>query len=177
VFGVVLKWISNRGSHFKNEVVRRVQKEIKAKHHFTATNCSWSNGTIEFASQQVICALCSVLSELKMYADKRPEFVNLVVSVLNNSLTKRLKKRTPMQVLNGHAETIPLALILKDNLPVSAPLDFIKAQRLMEVVKFSKTMTEVHAQVAEKASLDRKAALQKNNDKMHVRSPNFRVGD
>jgi hypothetical protein len=26
VFGVVLLWISNRGSHFKNEVVQRVQK-------------------------------------------------------------------------------------------------------------------------------------------------------
>jgi Integrase core domain len=29
VFGVVLLWISDRGSHFKNEVVQRVQKELK----------------------------------------------------------------------------------------------------------------------------------------------------
>jgi Integrase core domain len=39
VVGVVLLWISERGSHFKNEVVRRVQKELKAKHHFTTANC------------------------------------------------------------------------------------------------------------------------------------------
>jgi transposase InsO family protein len=39
VFGVVLLWISDRGSHFKNEVVRRVQVELKAKHHFTSANC------------------------------------------------------------------------------------------------------------------------------------------
>jgi hypothetical protein len=45
VFGVVLLWISDRGRHFKNEVVLRVQKEFKAKHHFTTANCSWSNGT------------------------------------------------------------------------------------------------------------------------------------
>jgi Integrase core domain/Integrase zinc binding domain len=38
VFGVVLLWISDRGSHFKNEVVQRVQKELKAKHHFTTAN-------------------------------------------------------------------------------------------------------------------------------------------
>jgi Integrase core domain len=38
VFDVVLIWISDRGSHFKNEVVQRVQKELKAKHHFTAAN-------------------------------------------------------------------------------------------------------------------------------------------
>jgi hypothetical protein len=38
-FGVMLLWISDRGSHFKNEVVQRVQKELKAKDHFTMANC------------------------------------------------------------------------------------------------------------------------------------------
>jgi hypothetical protein len=47
----------------------------------------------------------------------------------------------------------------------------------MEVEKLSKAMTETHAQVAENATRDRKAALQKQNDKMHMRSPNFQVGD
>jgi hypothetical protein len=48
-----------------------------------------------------------------MYADKLPEVVNMVQSVLNNSLLTRLNKRTPMQVFTGHAETAPLALMLK----------------------------------------------------------------
>jgi Integrase core domain len=153
VFDVVLLWISDRGGHFKNEVVQRVQKELKAKHHFTTANCPWSNGTIEFACKQVIRAFRAVLSELKMYADEWPEVVNMVQSVLNNSLWTRLNKRTPMKVFTGHAETTPLALMLKDNVLVNAPLDFIKAQKLMEVEKLSKTMTEIHAQVAEKLRL------------------------
>jgi hypothetical protein len=66
---------------------------------------------------------------------------------------------------------------LKDNLPVNAPLDFIKAQKLMEVEKLSRAMTEIDAKVAEKATRDRKAAIQKHNDKTHVRSPNFQAGD
>jgi hypothetical protein len=40
----------------------------------------------------------------------------------------------------------------------------------MEVENLSKAMTEIHTQVAEKAT-------QKHNDKTHVRSPNFKVGD
>jgi uncharacterized protein YueI len=99
-----------------------------------------------------------VLSELKMYADEWPEVVNMVQSVLNNSLSARMNKMTPMQVFTGNAETTPLALMLKDNVPVNAPLDFIKAQIHMEVEKLSKAMTEIHAQVAEKATRDRKAA-------------------
>jgi hypothetical protein len=66
---------------------------------------------------------------------------------------------------------------LKDNVPVNAPLDFIKAQKLMEVEKLSKAMTEIHAQVAGKVMRDRKDAIQKHNDKTLVRSPNFQVGD
>jgi hypothetical protein len=82
-----------------------------------------------------------------------------------------------MQVYTGHAETTPLALMLKDNVPVNAPLDFIKARKLIKVEKLSKAMTEIHAQVAEKATRDRKASIQKHNDKAHVLSPNFQVGD
>jgi hypothetical protein len=148
VFGVVLLWISDRGSHFKNEVVRRVQKELKSKHYFSTANSTWSNGTIESACKQVIRAFRAVLSELKMYAYEWPEVVNMVQSVLNNSCSTRMNKRSPIQVFTGHAETTPLALMLKDNVPISAPLDFIKAQKLMEVEKLSKAMTEIHAQVA-----------------------------
>jgi hypothetical protein len=67
--------------------------------------------------------------------------------------------------------------MLKNNVPANAPLDFIKAQKLTEVEKLSKTMAKIHAQVAEKATRDRKASSQKQNDKTHVRLLNFQVSD
>jgi Chromo (CHRromatin Organisation MOdifier) domain len=158
-------------------VVRRVQKELKAKHHFTTANCPWSSVTIESACKQVIRTFRAVLSELKIFADEWLEVAKMVQSVLNNSLSTRLNKRTPMQVFTVHAETTPLALMLKDSVPVNANLDFIKAQNLMKVENLSKAMTEIHAQVVEKATSESNAAAQKHNDKTHVRSPNFQVGD
>jgi hypothetical protein len=140
-------------------------------------NCPLSNGTTESACKQVMRAFRAVLSELKMYADEWPEVVNLGQSVLNNSLSTRLNKWTPMQVFTGHAKTTPLALMLSDNVPINAHLDFIKAQKLMEVEKLSKAMAEVHAQVTETATRDRKAAIQNHNYKTHVRSSNFQVRD
>jgi Chromo (CHRromatin Organisation MOdifier) domain len=101
----------------------------------------------------------------------------MVQGILNNSLSMRLTKRTPMQVFTGHAETTPLALMLKDNVPVNAPLDLIKAQNLIDVEKLSKAMTEIHAQVAKKATRDRKASIQRHNEKTHVRSPKFQVDE
>jgi hypothetical protein len=102
-------------------------EELKAKHHFTTENCPWSNGTIESTCKQVMRAFRAVLSELKMYADEWPEVVDMVQSVLNISSSTRLNK---MQVFTGHAETTPLALMKKYNVPVNEPTDFIKAQKL-----------------------------------------------
>jgi transposase InsO family protein len=96
LFGVVLLRISDTGRHFKNEVVRRVQKDLKVKHHFSTANCSWSNSTIESVVKQGIRAFRAVLSELEMYANVWPDVVNLVQSVLNNSLSTRLNRRSPM---------------------------------------------------------------------------------
>jgi hypothetical protein len=72
--------------------------------------------------------------------------VNLVQSVLNNSLSTRLNNRTSMKVFTGHAETTPLALILKDNAPVNVPLDrgaLCSAARTNVVVIVMLTITVV----------------------------------
>jgi hypothetical protein len=116
------------------------------------------NGTIESACKQVIRAFRSVLAELRMYTDGWPEAINMVLRVLNNHLATKLNRRTPMQVFSGHTDTTPLALRVKENVPVNVSLDFIKAQKLMEFEKFSKAMTEIYAQVAETATPNRKSA-------------------
>jgi hypothetical protein len=46
----------------------------------------------------------------------------------------------------------------------------------MKVEKLSNTMTEIHARVAENATCDRKTAIQKHDDKTHVRSPKVQMG-
>jgi hypothetical protein len=61
---------------------------------------------------------------------------------------------------------------LKNNVPVNTPLDSIKAQKLMEAESLSKAMTEIHAQVAQKATRDHKAAIKNQNSNKYARSPN-----
>jgi hypothetical protein len=112
VFYVVLIWKSDRGSHVKNEVVRRFQRKLKAKRHLSTANFPWSNGTIDSTYKKGICAFRALLSELEMFADEWPEVMHMVQSVLYNSFTTRLKKRMPMQAFTGHAETILLALMM-----------------------------------------------------------------
>jgi hypothetical protein len=159
VLDVVLLWMSDRKSHSKNGVVRIVQMELKAKHNLTTADCPWSNGTIESDCKQFIHAFCAVLSELKIWADELPEVAGLVQIVLNNSLSTRLHKRTPMQVFTGHMETTFLALMLNDNVPINTPLDFLKMQKIIKFEKLSKPMKKIQAQVVKKATCDRKSLI------------------
>jgi hypothetical protein len=98
-------------------------------------------------------------------------------TALNKFLLKRLNKRTPMQVLTGHAKTTPLALLLMGNVLVNEPLEYIEAQKRMIVDKLSRTMAEIHAQVVEKTTRDLKVAIEYHNNKTHVSSSKFQVGD
>jgi hypothetical protein len=43
LFGVVRVWVSDQGSHFKNEVIRDLQHVLGAHHHFVAALCPWAN--------------------------------------------------------------------------------------------------------------------------------------
>ena len=45
-FGTVRQWISDRGTHFKNEVVRQLKEKTNSMHHFTLAYCPWTNGTV-----------------------------------------------------------------------------------------------------------------------------------
>lgn len=38
-FGTVRHWVSDRGSHFKNELVKELHDQTKGSHHFTLAYC------------------------------------------------------------------------------------------------------------------------------------------
>ncbi|KAG3112220.1 hypothetical protein PI124_g10787 [Phytophthora idaei] len=47
VFGGCLTWVSDQGTHFKNEVFQALQHALGAHHHFTTARCPWANGTVK----------------------------------------------------------------------------------------------------------------------------------
>ena len=63
-------WVSDQGSHFKNEVMLTLQRELHTRHHFTSAYHPQSNGTVEVVCREVIRALRALLSEYQLgYAE------------------------------------------------------------------------------------------------------------
>ncbi len=65
-FGVVTTWVSDQGSHFKNEVIELLRKALNAVHHFVFAHCHWANGTVEVVNKRALGVFRPLLSELKL---------------------------------------------------------------------------------------------------------------
>ena len=83
-FGCVDTWVSDGGSHFKNEVVEKVRKMVGAHHHITTAYSPWANGTVEVVNRLVLRAVKALLSEWKLNADEWPHVLPLVQGALNH---------------------------------------------------------------------------------------------
>jgi hypothetical protein len=102
-----------------------------------------TNGTIESACKQVIRAFRAVLSELKIYADEWPEVVNMVQSVLNNSLSMRLN--TDDARLHWTRGDYAARADVEGQHACQRASRFHQSAEAMEVERLSKAMAEAHA--------------------------------
>ena len=92
-FGVVLRWVSDRGSHFKNEVVAKLREQNRATHRFTLAYAPWSNGTVEVVNREVLRVLRALCSELRIPFKEWPNVLPVVQGVLNSAALPRPGER------------------------------------------------------------------------------------
>ena len=65
-FTTVLNWLSDQGTHFKNEVMSLLAKSIGAMYRFSTACVPWSNETIESVCKQVMRVLRALGAEFKV---------------------------------------------------------------------------------------------------------------
>ncbi|OWZ14903.1 hypothetical protein PHMEG_00011537 [Phytophthora megakarya] len=108
-FGAPHVWVSDNGSHFKNEVVKDVSKRLNSIQNFTLAYSPWINGSVERLNKDIVQVLRSL-------------------STLQANLN-----HTPVPSLGNHAPVEVFCV-----LPAASPLDFYlddKKKRLVDIVK------------------------------------------
>eukprot|EP00171_Calliarthron_tuberculosum_P023682 IDg23682t1 len=83
-FNTPKMFMSDQGTHFKYETIRRLSRSLKVPHHFTLPYTPWSNGQVERLGKEVLRALRVMVSELRLKFSEWPDIVPLVQSALNN---------------------------------------------------------------------------------------------
>ena len=126
-FRAMSTWISDRGSHFKNQVMEGLAQEYGIRHRFVIAYSPWANGTKERICREVLRAVRAVISEKRLGQQDWPHIIELVQSALNCASVKRLGARkngtyrSPLEVMTGilpnrmNAESAQLPVCLRDN--------------------------------------------------------------
>ena len=178
-FGIVQQWVSDRGSHFKNEVVRSLKEKNNSGHHFTLAYCLWSNETVEVVCRELLRACRAMLSEYQLPFTSWPSIIPVVQSALNISILERLGNRCPLTVFTGLPQDNPL---FSNTRKVGETLEVhsLEEIRLTQRQNIRATITapeNMHKDVATRTDKRRKAAVESHNRKTNVRPINFEEGD
>lgn len=178
-FGPVSQWVSDQGTHFKNELLRILKDKFRAEHHFTLPYCPWSNGTVEVVCRELLRAVRALLSEFSLPFRFWPDVLPIVQSILNTTIISRLGHRCPLTVFTGIEPITPLLHIKRSrNGKISNhSLTEIRAKQLLNVDSFLEKIDNMHKEV--KLNVDRirdKRRGNKNKGK-NVLKCEFIVGD
>lgn len=98
VFTIMLIWICDQGSHFKNEVMKKLANEHGIKPKFIVAFSLWVNGTVESCMKHVLAAYRCIQSELKLGPQDWPSAVGMIQTALNEALLERLGLRTTAHI-------------------------------------------------------------------------------
>lgn len=177
-------WVSDQGTYFKNDVLKRHASDYRILHHFPIAHSPWANGTVEAVNRNVLAACRALTTEIKLTPQDWPEIAFLLTSVINEAPTLRPGKRkyglarSPLEVMTGLR--LRRAVLRSPDATITSPsfeIDRIRAEQLVEVEKLLTTITEMHKHTGEAVSNNLLKQLRAHNKKTNIIQPNFSPGD
>jgi hypothetical protein len=108
-----------------------------------------------------------MLSEMHLAPQEWPCVLPAIQAVLNNSPFSHRARQTPLKAFTGTATDTPLSLTILHPIP-NHFLSFIKAQQLAESTKLTKQVEQLHNEVPDKVSRQRRTQMESRNVNTHL---------
>ena len=184
-FTIMRIWVSDQGSHFKNNVMKTLAEDHRIKHNFTVAYSPWVNGTVESCMKHVQAANRCLQSELKLGPQDWPAVTAMIQTALNEAPLRRLGAhddgsfRTPLEDMTGikSARTILHATNTHAGNHATKTLTMLRAIQVLEIERLQNVFDQMHKVVAGKVSKNRTRQIQQHNKITNLVAPNFSVRD
>ena len=111
-FVPVLKWFSDQGPHFCNEVMETLASNLGVRHRFSTAYVPWSNGIVEEVCKEVLRVLHALSTDMQVPETEWPTILLSLQSIINNSRTRRLGDLSPIKVHTGMDSGNPFSVAL-----------------------------------------------------------------
>lgn len=174
-YGIVERWQSDNGGHFKNKVMKAMAKKMSAAHHFTTAAAPWSNGTVEVVNSTVLKVFMALIAQYQMREEEWPALLPDVTYAINHTRVPRLAGYTPAQIFLGAAEGNPLKHFFRP------PVDGAEFGTVLPSLTDAPAMEEAFAELVEALDVMHKevAAVRHPEQRRREveRAVNFERGD
>ncbi|GMF18554.1 unnamed protein product [Phytophthora fragariaefolia] len=174
-YGIVHQWVSDQGTHFKNEVIKKLAANVGGNHHFTTAYCPWANGTVEVANRLLLKCMRAVLSERQMSPSKWESVLGMVKAALNQQPSDKLGGRAPVTAFMSLPATTPLATIFSADSVIEMDEETLRAKILEHLAATAASLEAIHREVA--VTSDRRRLQARARRAAEAKPPNFSAGD
>ncbi|KAE8901206.1 hypothetical protein PF005_g14331 [Phytophthora fragariae] len=106
--GVPPTWISDQGTHFKNEVVAELSRRLRTQQEFTPAYCPWINGSIERVNRDILQVIRTTILEYKINQTDWPYLMLMLQTSLNHTAVPSLGNKAPVELFTGLPCPTPL---------------------------------------------------------------------
>ncbi|KAF0699577.1 Aste57867_9865 [Aphanomyces stellatus] len=177
LYGCVDTWVTDGGSHFKNEVIEKIRKMVGAHHHITTAYSPWANGTAEFVDRLVLRAVKALLSEMRLKVNEWHLVLPLVQCVLIHQPADRLGGVAPVTAFTGLPAKTPMSGFVHPTTKEVHCVDFLDDVHREHMDALAAALNDLHRDVAARSDKLRQQARGRRDKKAHVKFANFAVGD
>ena len=184
-FGAPDWFVSDQGTHFKNQLVQKITEELRIEHHFTTAYTPWANGTVERVCREVLRTCRALCSEWQLAPQDWPAVIETIQSILNCSPLPRLGvsresdvSRSATEVFTGMKPRRPLLrAVPPSQYEKASSSDEMEIIHRTQIQSLSDAIYEMHREVSEKVTTDRIKRREAHNRKTNISSLNLIPGD
>lgn len=107
-FGIPSVWVSDNGTHFKNEIIAELSRRLRTKQKFTPAYSPWVNGSIERVNRDILQVVRAMLLAYKLSYKDWVYLVPMIQASLNHTALPSLGNRAPVEIFTGLPRPTPL---------------------------------------------------------------------
>ncbi|KAE8906314.1 hypothetical protein PF003_g10149 [Phytophthora fragariae] len=158
-FGAPPAWMSDKGSHFKNEVVELLAERLGASHQFAPAYTPWINGTVERVNRDILQVLRVMLLESRLDTRNWVYLLPIIQANLNHTPVFSLGNCAPVELFTGLPATSALDIVAAPTERVLRDLPTDKDDLREAVDELRRSLHGVHRTVRDRREQQRAAAM------------------
>jgi hypothetical protein len=184
-FGFPTWIISDRGSAFISELFHEITTLFKVQHQMVVAHTHTGNGKVERGHRTFLAMLRALLSELRIPSEDWEELLPLIQHGINNTPSKNLAGRAPIEIFLGLPRSDPLDGILLSRAKRTVSVDTARSEDYPEIFKalvadYMAGRESDHANLIEvvNTTVNRRRQVNDTYNRKHFKpeTPNFMVG-